>query len=109
MMNLMVCSVMPPLKIIKINIYNNYMDNLQNPIVIGILAAILTYTVLYIKRQYYDSDKEGHIPLFLPVLIGLISWFVCGKYLGSCYDPGFDVTDVRGLNEEMMLRGMADF
>lgn len=86
-----------------------YMDNLRNPIVIGILAAIVTYIALYAKRHYYDTQKGEQVSIIPPILIGLLAWFISGKCVNYCYDPGYDVTDVIGLNEEMMLRNMADF
>lgn len=57
---------------------------LKNPIVIGLLAAVLTY--LYIwweeKKRLEKNPKAKPVPtnIITPLVVGVIGWFVASNY-----------------------------
>lgn len=53
-------------------------DNLNNPIVFGVLASIITYYVL----QNDKSDEKRRLSLKYSILVGLMVWFV-GYYFNN--------------------------
>lgn len=60
---------------------------LKNPIVIGVIAAILTY--LYIwweeKKRLEKNPKAKPVPtnIITPLVVGVISWFIASNYLST--------------------------
>jgi len=70
---------------------------LKNPIVVGILAAVLTY--LYIwweekkRREKNPKSKERPINVITPAVVGAIGWFVASNYFSND-TPNMVVADV---------------
>lgn len=60
------------------------MDILKNPIVIGMLAGVITYMYLswekkHNKKNKHKKDKE--INLLIPLVVAMIGWFIAYAYL----------------------------
>ncbi|MBA42449.1 MAG: hypothetical protein CMF62_00380 [Magnetococcales bacterium] len=60
------------------------MDILKNPIVIGILALVITYAYLWWENeQKYKKNpeiKKKSVNLMIPGVVGAVSWFIASSY-----------------------------
>jgi hypothetical protein len=89
------------------------MDMIKNPLAIGAIAGIVTYVLIYAKQKYYDGKDKPIVQLHIPLIIALIAWFSSSNMaeLGTCYDPGYDVTETNGnmLSNERIFGDLANF
>lgn len=61
------------------------MDLLKNPIVIGILAAAITYGYFYYDiNKNKDDDENKRVPILTPLIVGVLVWFVSSCYFDQC-------------------------
>jgi hypothetical protein len=63
------------------------MDYLKNPLIIGLIAATITYLYLYWEadKKHKKNPKSKKIPVSLitPGIVGVIVWFIASTYLTS--------------------------
>jgi hypothetical protein len=61
------------------------MNYIKNPIVIGIIACIISLLYIYYTRQYNseieDELKNKKINYITPLIIGVITWFLAESLL----------------------------
>jgi hypothetical protein len=59
-------------------------DMLKNPILIGLLAAIATYSYIYWQEdQRYKKNpktKKKRVNIITPGVVGALVWFIIGSY-----------------------------
>jgi uncharacterized protein with PQ loop repeat len=57
----------------------------KNPIVVGIIAVIMTYLSLYYKEkqriQKYPKSKKKTINISVPLVVGAFCWFLSSTYI----------------------------
>ena len=62
-------------------------DILKNPIIIGLLVALITYAYMYweANRKYEKNPKikREHLSILIPSIIGIIVWFVASGYFNK--------------------------
>ena len=60
---------------------------LKNPIIIGILAAALTYLYLWWeeKKRMEKNPKAKSMPpnIITPIIVGVIGWFIASNYFSN--------------------------
>jgi len=94
-------------------------------IISGIIAGILTYIILYYKSSYDENNNKKNPSLKLPLIVGLLTWFVYGKIIdggnfnlllnnNKDLDKSVDIMndllyDGSMLNNESIIVEMADF
>ena len=65
------------------------MDLFSSPIVIGVIAGVLTYLYLYWEadkaQKENPKNKKKPVKFFTPAVIGVIVWFLAANYL--CEQP----------------------
>ena len=77
------------------------MDIIKNPIVVGLFASVITYIYLSWrasennKKKKSKDKKKEEVNLLIPLVVGIIVWFVMYGYLE--YKSG-DVDTVRNTN-----------
>ena len=77
--------------------------NLQNPIFLGIIGAILTYVYLYyVEKRKFDNKEVTQIsvPLYKPLLIGLLVWFLISQFFDSSSPSVADDVETDGDDNE---------
>ena len=78
------------------------LEILKNPIVIGILAAALTYLYMWWeeKKRLEKNPKAKALPtnIITPLVVGVISWFIASNYFSGKQEPRtpLDVTQQAG-------------
>ncbi len=62
-------------------------DILKNPIIIGLLAALITYVYMYweANRKYEKNPKikREQISISIPSIVGIIVWFIASGYFNN--------------------------
>lgn len=56
---------------------------IDKPVIYGIIAGILTYTLLYFKSNRNNKNKKNKIDIKLPIIGGFVFWFITGKVINS--------------------------
>lgn len=81
------------------------MDVLKNPVVVGVIAGVITYIILYYKDKNEKDPKikQKYIGLTIPAIVALIIWFISGSY--------FETTNIQksSINELMLMGGNEPF
>ena len=91
----------------------------RNPLIIGAIAGVLAYSLIYAKQRYYDGKDKVNVQLHIPIIVALIAWFTSSNvpgfkfnYNSECYDPGYDVTNIisiSSLDHEKIFADLAAF
>ena len=72
------------------------MDIIKNPIVLGILAAVVTYGFLYWKEQQKQKDNPDletkQVNIMIPGVVGAIVWFIMGSFSSDSQTGGNSTT-----------------
>lgn len=98
---------------------------INKTIICGVIAGALTYAFLYYRTSNDDKNKNKKIDLRLPLITGLLCWFVSGKFINfdnvklpsitkKCPDKTVDLmnslTQAGGaLAAEPLIEELADF
>jgi hypothetical protein len=75
---------------------------LKNPLLLGVVAGVVTYVFLYYRAQNNNKDKDDiekeSISILTPGLIGLFVWFISASYFDSLPDNSsiIDINSVQG-------------
>ena len=89
----------------------------KNPIILGLLGAILSYVYLYWKaEQKYKEDKsvkKEQVNILIPGAIGVIVWFIAATYFESenegyannNHDPKIDNKSLNNTSLQNMTGG----
>ncbi len=60
---------------------------LKNPIILGILGAVVTYVYLWWEdeKRYkkYPKMTKKSVGLLTPIIVGAIVWFIASSYFGT--------------------------
>jgi hypothetical protein len=61
------------------------MDIVKNPIIIGLLAGLITYMYMRWKNDYYNKDKKKRkdINLLIPFSVFVVFWFISYAYFSN--------------------------
>lgn len=75
---------------------------LTNPIILGILACVVTYLIMYWQeRQRHKKNpktKKREINIMIPGIVGCLIWFAAGSY--------FDNTDKESIEKQENNKSM---
>ena len=62
-------------------------DILKNPIIIGLLVALITYVYMYWEaNKKYEKNpkiKREQISILIPSIVGIIAWFIASGYFNN--------------------------
>jgi uncharacterized protein with PQ loop repeat len=89
------------------------MDIVNNPIVIGVVACVLTYVYLSwrakqaMKQQ--KSKKPKDVNLLIPLVVGLIAWFVVYGYIEYNKKPVLDNNPIRPVSQPLPIAPNANY
>jgi len=98
----------------------NNLDFLKNPIVLGILAAVVTYLVMWYQEEQRVKKNEGatkkSVNIMTPGVVGALVWFIAGSYFDkSVLQDGGAKTQmipnnalIQRLNESVPLDAVSD-
>ena len=63
------------------------LDIFKNPIILGLLASLITYAYMYweANRKYEKNPKikREQISILIPSIVGIIVWFVASGYFNN--------------------------
>lgn len=66
-------------------------EHLRNPIILGILSAVLIYAYLYWSQKNKEKDmdniKKKPVSIIIPGVIGLVVWFLASSFLSTETTP----------------------
>ena len=79
-------------------------DVLKNPIFIGIFVAIVSF--LYF---YWKPNKNTNLNYILPLVFGLVGWFIFSIVFESKYFNRENVNLKPNVPEEMEVQQMSDY
>lgn len=92
------------------------MDIVKNPIVIGLVACILTYVYLSWRAKQAvknnkskKSNKPKDVNLLIPLVVGLIAWFVVYGYIEYNKKPVLDNNPVRQITQPLPIAPNANY
>ena len=80
---------------------------LNKTIICGIVVGVLTCAIMYYKSSNDDKNKNKKIDLRLPLFMGLMTWFVCGKFINvdNIKLPSFGQDKTVDMMNELMQGG----
>lgn len=86
---------------------------LKNPIIIGLIAGILTYLYLYWnEEQRYKSvlrrSKKKPVSILTPGLVAIISWFVASSYLDHKSSSTLVTNSIQKSNKMVSVDSVSD-
>jgi len=58
-------------------------DIYTNPIVVGLLAGLITYMYMRWKNDK-DNEKNKNVNLLIPFAVFIVFWFITYAYVSSC-------------------------
>lgn len=89
---------------------------MPNPMMYGIIAAVLVYSYLYYRDTQADSKDKKKINIKLPLLAGLLVWFISGKFINTNLKLNSEEDFVNqsmqngcDLSKEPLIKELADF
>lgn len=60
---------------------------ITNPIVLGLVAAVVTFSYLYWKEKQRQKEDENAKPknvnIMIPGVVGALTWFVVGSFVAQ--------------------------
>ena len=66
---------------------NSVCDTLKNPIILGIIALIITYSSLYYKEKQRKNNNpnsdDRKINITIPCIVAVMTWFITSGLFGN--------------------------
>ena len=86
------------------------MDILKNPIILGLLAAVVTYGFLYWKEQQRQKDnpdlEKKSVNIMIPGVVGAVIWFIAGSFGNSNQIGGYIENNVEDIKKNLPVNSV---